>query len=91
MDQIPPNVATKADRLVIEVAVRMVERMRHPHIAEGDNACKPGCPGEMRSSDYATLNRCLGQLGMNPADRSKIKVAEAPQVDEWEEDFGAVN
>jgi hypothetical protein len=78
MEQIPPQVATKADRVVIEIAVRMIDRMRN-HTEE------------MRSGDYATLSRCLSQLGMTPADRSKIKVAEAPKVDEWEADFGAVN
>jgi phage terminase small subunit len=86
MSEIPPCVATKADRLCIEIAVRMIERMRHVHV---ETDCKPGCPGVMTSSDYSTLNRCLSQLGMTPSDRSKIKVAAPPkEIDEWEDDFG---
>ena len=76
--QIAPSVATKADRVVVEVTVRMIDRMRNHTEA-------------MRASDYATLNRCLSQLGMTPADRSKIHVAEAPKQEEWEKDFGKAN
>lgn len=61
-DQIPPSVATKADRMVVEICVRMIERMRL---------------GTARSADYATLLRGLSQLGLTPADRSKIHVPEA--------------
>jgi hypothetical protein len=48
--------------MVIEIAIRMIERMRE---------------GTARSSDYATLLRSLSQLGMTPADRSKIQVPQA--------------
>jgi hypothetical protein len=88
LEQIPPSVATKADRVCLEIAVRMVERMRHAH----DKAtCIVGCPGVMTSSDYGTLNRCLSQLGMTPADRSKIRVSAPTAADEWEMDFGPAN
>jgi phage terminase small subunit len=59
VSEIPPCVATKSDRKVIEVVVRCVERMRN---------------GTAKSADYATLMRGLSQLGMTPADRSKIQV-----------------
>jgi hypothetical protein len=96
MSEIPPCVATKADRKVVEVTVLMIEKMRHKHgdacWAEvgKDNAVKLvlRCELEMRSSDYTTLLKCLSQLGMTPADRSKIKVTPASKPDEWETDFG---
>ena len=59
VDQIPDGVATKADRLVVEVVVRMTEKMRE---------------GTATSANYTTLMRGLSQLGMTPADRSKISV-----------------
>src|SRR5258708_993405 len=62
--QIPPYVVTKSDRVLVEVVVRMLEKMRE---------------GTARSSDYATLTRGLSQLGMTPADRSKIEV-KTPEV-----------
>jgi phage terminase small subunit len=86
MSEIPPLVATKADRQVIEIVVRMVEKMRHNHKSD----CESGCPGQITSGDYGTLSRCLSQLGMTPADRSKIRVEKPAKTDEWEEDFGRI-
>lgn len=92
VSEIPPRVLTKSDRKTVEIAVRMIERMRHIH---NEVVCWAQfhadgtiCPGEMKSSDYATLNRCLSQLGCTPADRSKIKAAPAPEKevnDPWAE------
>jgi phage terminase small subunit len=59
VDQIPPCVATKSDRMIIEIAVRMVCKLRN---------------GTIMASELSTLTRCLSQLGMTPADRSKIHV-----------------
>ena len=77
VDQIPPCVATKSDRMVVETVVRMVEKMRD---------------GTASSSNYSTLMRGLSQLGMTPADRSKIIVsqpAEDTAADPFAEFSGA--
>ena len=69
----PPGVLTRADRLVLEITVRMTERVRN---------------GTARASDYALLTRCLAQIGMTPDGRSKIQVSPDPKakaVDEFSE------
>ena len=75
-DMVAPDVLTKADRWLVRLTVLMAEKVFDGTATSGQTAC---------------FQRCLSQLGMTPADRSKIKFAEAPKVDEWEEDFGAVN
>lgn len=79
LSEIPPHVATKADRTIIEVAVRMVERMRHRHGPDCFMELKSGkvslcCAMDMTASDFATLTRCLSQMGMTPEARNKIQV-----------------
>jgi phage terminase small subunit len=87
VSQIPPYVATKSDRLLIELAVRLLEKIRNDGKvildAEGKTvriiACAP--------TTVAQFQKCLSQLGLSPADRSKIQ-AVAPVgkvVDEFEE------
>lgn len=75
-DLVAPDVLTKADRWIVRLTILMAEKV---------------FDGTATSSQTSCFQRCLSQLGMTPADRSKIKVPDAPQVDEWEEDFGAVN
>lgn len=59
MSEIPAMVASKADRKVVELTVLMIERMRN---------------NTARSSDFSTLMRCLAELGMTPASRSKVSL-----------------
>jgi hypothetical protein len=48
---------TSADRSVFEMAVRLKQRCRRPGAKTGD---------------FAQLNKYLSQMGLNPADRSKV-------------------
>lgn len=59
VDEIPALVATKADRKIVELAVYMLEKIRD---------------GNALGCHYSTYLKCLSQLGMTPADRSKISV-----------------
>lgn len=85
LTEVPPGVLTRADRVLLEIAVRMVEKMRHRHGPDCFVELKTGkiglcCPFEVCSSDYAILTRCLSQMGLTPADRSKIQVPPNPKA-----------
>jgi phage terminase small subunit len=71
VSEIPPLVVTKADRKIVHIAVLMWERVAN---------------ATARASDFATLMKCLSQLGMTPADRSKIKVSK-PEAEPEEDPF----
>jgi hypothetical protein len=66
VDQIPGSVITKSDRWLVELAVRLQEKI---------------ITGVALGSDVSNLNRCLSQLGLTPADRSKVH-ATSPDTDE---------
>ena len=57
--QIPDDVLTSADRLVVELTCRLTQKMRS---------------GELTSSMAAQLMSCMSRLAMTPADRPKIQV-----------------
>jgi hypothetical protein len=57
--QAPPGVLTSADRLHVELACRLMFRIRQ---------------GGAKSGDYSRLESLLGKMGMNPADRSKVNI-----------------
>jgi hypothetical protein len=59
---IPAGVATKADRLLIELTCRIVAIMREE-------------PARFTSAMAAQLRCCLASLGMTPADRSRVSAA----------------
>jgi hypothetical protein len=69
---IPPGVARNADRWAIEMAVRIMSRVR---------------TGRAKGNEYSTLKSLLASFGMTPADRSRVKATIAPKEDEWA-DFG---
>jgi hypothetical protein len=56
----PPGVLTNADRKHVELACRLLFRIRKD---------------QAKSGDYSRLDVLLGKMGMNPADRSKVNVA----------------
>jgi hypothetical protein len=58
---IPAGVATKADRLIVEIVCRLTVVMREE-------------PAKFTSSMAAQLRCCLASLGMTPADRSRVSV-----------------
>jgi hypothetical protein len=64
--QLPIGVAKSADRIVFEVCVRLVDKMRHHE--KGIN-----------SSETAQLLNALGRMGMTPADRTKCAVPVTPE------------
>jgi phage terminase small subunit len=70
VSQIPHGVLTKSDRLMVERTTVLVERSRHKHSTN----CEIGCPGIFTASDEKSLNSYMSQVGMSPANRSKIQV-----------------
>jgi phage terminase small subunit len=58
--QIPPDVLTNADRLVVELTCRLTQKLRS---------------GELTASLSAQLVSCMSRLAMTPADRPKVQVA----------------
>ena len=57
--QIPPEVLTTADRLVVELTCRLTQKMRS---------------GEFTASLSAQLVSCMSRLAMTPADRPKCQI-----------------
>lgn len=64
------GVLTSADRFHVEATVRLMYKIRFE---------KP------TSGDYSQLNKCLGQMGLNPADRSRVSSAKKQEdtASEW--------
>ncbi|MFC6644148.1 hypothetical protein ACFQBQ_00785 [Granulicella cerasi] len=65
-----PDVLANADRFLLELTVRMMNRLREDTASD---------------SNLTTLRQCLAQLGMTPADRSRVSSnkQETPVHDEW--------
>ena len=63
---IPPDVATKSDRIIFETLLRLVARMR-----EGPEAMTPALAAQIR-----TTCACFG---MSPADRSRVSAPRLPE------------
>jgi len=59
VSQCPPGVLTFADRMHVELACRLMHRIR---------------TSTAKSGDYSRLDALLGKMGMNPADRSKVSI-----------------
>jgi len=55
----PPGVLTISDRKHVELACRLMYRIRS---------------STAKSGDYSRLDALLGKMGMNPADRSKVSI-----------------
>lgn len=64
-DICPPGVLKNADRWVVEIACKLMAKVRE----DGIGGKRGASVGEL-----SQLNNCLIRLGMTPADRSKIKV-----------------
>jgi phage terminase small subunit len=60
----PKGVLTNADRLLLEVACRLVTQFRSGLL--------------LRASEVSTLLNSLGRLGLSPADRAKLNVQSEP-------------
>ena len=55
---IPPGVAADCDRWLVELAVKLMAKVRR---------------GVARCSEVSQLLTCLSRMGMTPADRSRVK------------------
>ncbi len=72
VDIVPPKVLAKADRLVLEVISRLMEKLR---------------TGVIRGAELNILISCLSRLGLTPADRSRVTAAPEVDEDGEEDDF----
>lgn len=72
VNSIPAGVATRADRVIIEVVCRLIIKMR---------------TGEFNAALASQLRACLGSLGMTPSDRSRVMTSAAERVSEPGERF----
>ena len=63
---IPAGVATKADRIMFEVLLRLVAKMR-----EGPESMTPALAAQIRTACAA--------FGMTPADRSRVSAPRSPE------------
>lgn len=66
-----PGVLVAADALTVEMAARLVARMRN---------------GDVRASEFAILKGLLGAMGMTPADRSKIIMPKSESANRFDDD-----
>ena len=67
-ESIAPGVATNSDQMLIEIVAKLMAQFR---------------AGTIAGWGMAALMRGLSQLGMTPADRSKIVVIEKKQKSKW--------
>ena len=72
VETVPPKVLAKADRLVIEVISRLLEKLRE---------------GTIRGAELNILISCLSRLGLTPADRSRVAIATEKDESGQEDDF----
>jgi hypothetical protein len=59
----PPNLLTKSDRIIVEIAVRLIARMR---------------VGDYKTSDLNALSSVLAKIGFSPIDRIKMSLEPMP-------------
>ena len=69
---VPPKVLAKADRLVIEVIARLLEKLRE---------------GTIRGAELNIFTSCLSRLGLTPADRSRVAVSPEKDESGQDDDF----
>lgn len=56
-EQVPSGVLTNADRILVELTVRLISKMRS---------------GRAMASEVSLLQSCLSRMGLTPADRSRV-------------------
>ena len=64
--RIPDGVLYDCDTYIVELTVRLIEKMR---------------TGTLMTSEVSQYRGCLASLGLTPADRSRVSVSE-PQTDD---------
>lgn len=68
---IPAGVLGDCDRWTVEIAVRLM--------------CKLRADGGLAGAEYGNLIKCLSVMGMTPADRSRVKVPDKPKSTGWDQ------
>ncbi len=69
-----PGVLTSQDRVLVEVAVRLLRKLRRGQREDG----------AITGVEVGHLRACLGSMGCTPADRSKVTPSDEPQEKEDE-------
>lgn len=72
-EALPEGVLTNADRHIMEITCRLLAEFWFP---------APDAP-PMATARIDLLRRCLGSLGMTPADRSKVRQPEGKGATKW--------
>ena len=72
VDLVPPAVLAKSDRIVLEVIVVLLHKLRE---------------GVIRGAELNILTSCLARLGLTPADRSRVAAAPEKDENGNEDDF----
>jgi hypothetical protein len=74
----PPKVLTNTDRWIVEMAVKIMSRLR-----------KEGIGGRygVQVGELAQLKACLSAMGMTPVDRSKVIVTNDPNDQKQQDPF----
>jgi hypothetical protein len=58
--QVPAGVLTNADRMLVEISVRLISKMRS---------------GRATAGETSLLQSCLSRMGLTPADRSRVSTS----------------
>jgi len=92
ISQIPEGMLRSPDRMLLEITCKLMDKYRSPRrykrtITKGDVTTVEWAVDEMQTSEITLLTNSLGKLGLNPIDRSKVKVdAKKPDVKSpWDE------
>lgn len=71
---VPPGILFNSDRWHVEITACLLAKMRDPR---GGLGGKHG----LRAGEVRLLNKCLTQMGMTPADRSRIAIIKEDESD----------
>ena len=67
---VPAGILTDADRIILELATRLLSELR--------------VKGRLATGKMGHLIGCLARMGMSPSDRGKVSIPEKKQTTGWE-------
>ena len=70
IEVLPEGVLTAADRWNLEIACRMMYKLRK---------------ADANAGEIGILQKCLSNMGLTPADRSKVKMPAKKEKGKWDE------
>jgi phage terminase small subunit len=73
-EQVPAGVLTIADRILVEITVKLIARLRDPN-------------ERLKAAETNQIIACLARMGLTPADRSKIS-AKPKHREQADDTFG---